>query len=149
MSDTTLTDDQIQKLLDILAESTRLAALSPRALVLEVLERDCADDPHVTELLNRVMPNWTNLLSEDELEGRVPAQELYLVWSREHGAWWGPNCAGYTLEVASAGRYTKKQAEDICDHARSHIPGEPPPEVMVLEHVATKGAGVGSRGWHP
>ena len=146
---THLTDEQLNKLTAILAESERLAALSPRALVLETLERPSADDPHVVELLNRVMPNWTNLLSEDELEGRVPPQETYLVWSNEHKSWWGPDERGYYDEVASAGRYTKEQAEDICQHARSHIPGQPPPEVMVLEHVATKGAGVGSRGWHP
>lgn len=47
---------------------------------------------------------------------------VWLVWSNEHGAWWGPNRAGYYIHLGLAGRYTFAEAPDICEHARSHGP---------------------------
>jgi hypothetical protein len=46
--------------------------------------------------------------------------EEYLIWSHEHGAWWGPGRCGYVRSLAAAGRYSHAEALDIC--ARS-IPG--------------------------
>lgn len=38
----------------------------------------------------------------------------WLVWSNEHGAWWGPNSAGYLYKVEEAGRYTLAEAMSHC-----------------------------------
>lgn len=37
----------------------------------------------------------------------------WLVWSDDHGGWWKPNHRGYTRDIAMAGRYTLRQAQDI------------------------------------
>lgn len=42
------------------------------------------------------------------------AKDSYLVWSRLHNAWWGPNNHGYRAYVHDAGRYTKEAAEAAC-----------------------------------
>ena len=49
-----------------------------------------------------------------------PAPMLYLIWSHEHSAWWGPERCGYVRSIAKAGRYTEAEALDICTNA---IPG--------------------------
>lgn len=41
-------------------------------------------------------------------------QDKYLIWSHEHGAWWGHAHWGYTNEISEAGRYSLKEAQDIC-----------------------------------
>jgi len=41
----------------------------------------------------------------------------YLIWSIEHGAWWGPNHRGYTQDVRQAGRYSFEVAQDIVNDA--------------------------------
>lgn len=41
------------------------------------------------------------------------ADDLYLIWSEEHGAWWGPNSHGYTRSMIKAGRYPRQIAEAI------------------------------------
>jgi hypothetical protein len=41
----------------------------------------------------------------------------YLIWSIEHGAWWGPNRRGYTQDVRTAGRYSYEVAVDIVEDA--------------------------------
>lgn len=45
---------------------------------------------------------------------------LYLIWSFEHGAWWGPGRWGYTPHVDQAGRYGKAEADDIVDRANRY-----------------------------
>jgi hypothetical protein len=45
---------------------------------------------------------------------------VYLVWSHEHGAWWGPGGCGYTPKLSQAGRYSRADALMICTRA---IPG--------------------------
>ena len=39
---------------------------------------------------------------------------IWLVYSREHEAWWRPASAGYTMSIAEAGRYTKTDAARHC-----------------------------------
>lgn len=41
----------------------------------------------------------------------------YLIWSVEHGQWWGPDERGYVNDPASAGRYDALKADDICAKA--------------------------------
>lgn len=46
--------------------------------------------------------------------------DIYLIWSHEHKAWWGPNRSGYTSRLSQAGRYGHIEALEICAEA---IPG--------------------------
>jgi len=45
---------------------------------------------------------------------------MYLVWSHEHGAWWGAAGLGYTTDVDKAVRFSRDAALRIC---RDAIPG--------------------------
>jgi hypothetical protein len=47
-------------------------------------------------------------------------EEIYLIWSEEHGAWWNPNRAGYTKSMVRAGRYSREEAEAISNSANGH-----------------------------
>lgn len=40
-----------------------------------------------------------------------------LIWSVEHGQWWGPNECGYVNDPAQAGRYEVASAAEICAKA--------------------------------
>lgn len=63
--------------------------------------------------------------------------DLYLVWSNEHRAWWGPGASGYTTVVPQAGRYTREQALHICRSAQGGWNGAAPaPEYPILERDA-------------
>lgn len=55
----------------------------------------------------------------------------WLVWSHEHGAYWGPNHRGYPIDINLAGRYSLEEAVEICRSARSGRPDERPPELPV------------------
>lgn len=59
--------------------------------------------------------------------------DLYLIWSHEHRAWWAPNKRGYRSDDRAAGRYTRAEADAICD-ARTwdKVPGLCPPEVAIV-----------------
>jgi hypothetical protein len=46
--------------------------------------------------------------------------DSYLVFSVEHGSWWGPERCGYVTSIGAAGRYSEAEALDICTNA---IPG--------------------------
>lgn len=47
--------------------------------------------------------------------GGIDATALvWLVWSSEHSAWWGPGERDYTPNIRKAGRYTLQHALDIC-----------------------------------
>jgi hypothetical protein len=50
------------------------------------------------------------------------ADRLFLIWSIEHDAWWGPNRIGYTRALAEAGRYWEPEARDIVTRA-NYPPG--------------------------
>jgi len=59
------------------------------------------------------------------------AKRYYLIWSDEHKAWWKPNKAGYTYYMREAGRYTERQATNICEQAMVGWCGVGhPPETM-------------------
>lgn len=42
---------------------------------------------------------------------------VWMIWSNEHGAWWGPGEVGYTSVIEAAGRYTLKDARRIVARA--------------------------------
>lgn len=67
----------------------------------------------------------------------------WLVWSHQHEAWWKPGSRGYTGDLDAAGRFTAREAADICvkaSHAWMRGVGDfgdrdaspPPPEVRIL-----------------
>jgi hypothetical protein len=41
----------------------------------------------------------------------------FVIWSIEHDAWWRPGWAGYTRELAAAGRYDQAGADEILARA--------------------------------
>jgi hypothetical protein len=45
------------------------------------------------------------------------SEDLYLIWSHEHSAWWRPGGRGYTQRISGAGRYTWDRALEICAEA--------------------------------
>ncbi len=49
-------------------------------------------------------------MAEDMTEERADC----LIWSPEHGAWWGPKNCGYFDDIVRAGLYTRSMAERIC-----------------------------------
>lgn len=57
----------------------------------------------------------------------------YLIWSNQHGAWWGPNSLGYANDSDLAGRYSRDEAADIVERAGSYgAPEGVPNEVAVV-----------------
>ena len=40
--------------------------------------------------------------------------DIYLIWSHEHSAWWGPDRCGYVRRISDAGIYSHAEALDIC-----------------------------------
>lgn len=57
---------------------------------------------------------------------------MYVIWSFEHHAWWGPHRQGYTADIFSAGRYTAAEAGAI---VTSSIFND---EVAVLQTIAVR-----------
>ena len=57
----------------------------------------------------------------------------YLIWSNEHGLWWGPGYCGYARLISKAGRYKLTEATIICTNANAYLKATAEPnEVMVL-----------------
>jgi hypothetical protein len=50
--------------------------------------------------------------AESEVTGKL-VEAGWLIWSNDHGTWWGPNRGGYTRVVKDAGRYTLAEAWQI------------------------------------
>jgi len=64
---------------------------------------------------------------------------MYLIWSNEHRAWWGPNNSGYTKVLRRAGRYERNDAIMVCAFARDGwSAGGIPSEIPVLEADAVE-----------
>ena len=85
--------------------------------------------PKVRELLNDAALAMND--AADELAGRPEVEQRdWLIWSNEHGAWWGPDRCGYPFHWEQAGLYTLTEARSICK-SRAWLEGEMPPEVMI------------------
>lgn len=46
-----------------------------------------------------------------------PIDRMWIIWSNEHCAWWGPNRAGYVRKRQDAGRYSFTEAVEIVRRA--------------------------------
>lgn len=45
------------------------------------------------------------------------SEHIFLIWSFEHDAWWGPGERGYTTNIHQAGQYDQVRAIEICTKA--------------------------------
>lgn len=54
----------------------------------------------------------------------------WLIWSREHGAWWAANSMGYTKDRSRAGRYEFHAALEIVVSANQCLRDDEPNESM-------------------
>lgn len=52
-------------------------------------------------------------------------EEMWLIWSNEHNAWWAPNSLGYTPSITKAGRYTLEDTRARTMHAGPMECGRP------------------------
>jgi hypothetical protein len=78
---------------------------------------------HVSVLEQRLQRHTTQAVS---------GAQMWLVWSHDVGAWWGPDMSGYRQDDRLAGRYAEQAARECCER-RTWQSGRPvPPEVMVL-----------------
>lgn len=71
----------------------------------------------------------------DAMNERRAAEEMYLVWSNQHRAWWRANSHGYTDNVKSAGRYSRAEAISISFQGRDgwDSPKGVPDELAIAE----------------
>lgn len=51
---------------------------------------------------------------------------LWVIWSEEHEAWWGPGERGYVRSLFEAGRYTEERARAIERNANRYLPPSVP-----------------------
>ena len=73
-------------------------------------------------------------LGHDSLGKQSSNQKVWLIWSNEHNAWWGPAERGYVRDIRSAGLYTFERAAEICDCANIAVePDEAPKETMLRQ----------------
>lgn len=42
------------------------------------------------------------------------ATEYFVIWSKQHRAWWRDNSQGYSKNLAKAGVYSKDDLDNIC-----------------------------------
>lgn len=56
--------------------------------------------------------------------------EMWLIWSLEHRAWWKPLTHGYTPARREAGRYSFQEAKEIVEGANAHVVRQVPQETM-------------------
>ena len=58
-------------------------------------------------------------------------EEVWVIWSNEHNAYWKPNEIGYTTDIDEAGRYTHDEATKHCKTFPKLDGNNLPPEVMM------------------
>lgn len=63
--------------------------------------------------------------------------EMYYIWSIEHGAWWKPQEHGYTKIKSEAGLYYREEAIRICESANCYT-SDVPNEAMISCIVCKK-----------
>jgi hypothetical protein len=75
------------------------------------------------ERLESAMANYKRSKSMNE--------QLYVIWSEEHGAWWVAGRWGYTRSIHLAGKFTQSETEEILHKANDYLP-----EGAVLNEIA-------------
>jgi hypothetical protein len=60
----------------------------------------------------------------------MTGEQVFLIYSNQHGRWWRPGKSGYTQVIEEAGRYPRAEAEKIvaaatCDGALLHERTDP------------------------
>ena len=66
----------------------------------------------------------------------APSEIPYLIYSREHNRWWAKANSGYVLDVKDAGRYSKKEADEIVLNACRYAHPMDPPEFAIPDPYA-------------
>ncbi len=69
----------------------------------------------------------------------------YLIWSFEHGGWWGPNSIGYVAKRSDAGEYTEEDAMAIVAGANIITINE---ALVPITHALGEDIIDGGRGWY-
>lgn len=62
----------------------------------------------------------------------------FIIWSMDHGAWWGPACRGYVEKREDAGIYTLEKALAIVLAANDRL--EDRPSEAMIPYVEPKRA---------
>lgn len=63
-------------------------------------------------------------------------EKPYLIWSQEHGAWWGRDAMGYTRSILNAGRYSHAEAIQMVKDANAHLPPGDFNEIELVDPLA-------------
>lgn len=105
--------------------------------------RDLAEaEQHLDEVARLLSEQATEQVQQGRFSyaAKVPGDgaQKYLVWSNEHGAWWGPDCRGYTRTIANAGRYDRAKALSIAGTRDGgwHVRKDNPDEIAIPEQDA-------------
>ncbi len=53
------------------------------------------------------------------------SDQIWLIWSIEHNAWWGPDWKGYVVKRKEAGRYSYDEALEIVESANIGLRATP------------------------
>ena len=59
----------------------------------------------------------------------MPTDDLYVIWSLQAAAWWGPEAHGYVSHLKDAGRFSRDVAIRLCAGAVLSAPPGSLPEL--------------------
>lgn len=74
----------------------------------------------------------------------IPQGRHWLIYSREHNAFWRPDSSGYTYDIDAAGRYTEEDAKANCTMRDPQRDGSPS-EIAVVAPEAIRQAEAAAR----
>lgn len=104
------------------------------------------NDELIKEIQHHIGTHWL----VPKIVAALGGDPTYLIWSHEHGGWWGPERCGYYQTVRNAGRYSRDEAMKVCHgagwrggwKAGAKAPNEIPVlerDALELERMADKG----------
>lgn len=76
---------------------------------------------------------------------QLRAPDTYLIWSNKHARWWAPEATGYVTTLKEAGRYSRRQALEICRTSRGGWDGQRPPPSVPVRTMDAIAAGLEGR----